>query len=125
MYYVDGKDPLYGSWMRYINCSRYEKEQNLIAFQYYGEIYYRTYKEVKPGEELLVWYGDEYASELGIDITEELRGDDFPTEEVNLKCRYNGLLLVVDAYHVIYSRRSLFYTCQSSQFQVDFRKCQR
>ena len=96
--------------MRYINCSRYEKEQNLIAFQYYGEIYYRTYKNVKPGEELLVWYGDEYARELGIDITEELRGDDFPTEEVSLKSRYIGLLLVVDAYHVRYSNRSLLYT---------------
>ena len=109
MYYVDGKDPLYGSWMRFINCSRYEKEQNLIAFQYYGEIYYRTYKDVKPGEELLVWYGDEYACELGIDTTEELRENDFFTEKVSLKSRYNCLKLVVDAYHVRYSRQSFLH----------------
>ena len=52
--------------MRYINCSRIEEEQNIIALQYHGAIYYRVYKDVAPGKELLVWYGEEYAIELGI-----------------------------------------------------------
>ena len=52
--------------MRYINCSRIEEEQNMIALQYHGAIYYRVYKDVAPGKELLVWYGEEYAIELGI-----------------------------------------------------------
>ena len=66
VYYVNGKDEHYGNWLRYINCSRTEKEQNLVAFQYHSQIYYRAYKDVKEGEELLVWYGDEYARDLGI-----------------------------------------------------------
>ena len=62
--------------MRFVNCSRYEREQNLVSFQYRGEIYYRSYKEIQPGTELLVWYGDKYANDLGIE-TEEL--DDLET----------------------------------------------
>ena len=71
VYYVDGKDQNYGNWMRYINCSRTEDEQNLVAFQYHGEIYYRSYKDILVGDELLVWYGDEYAKELGISWQED------------------------------------------------------
>ena len=52
--------------MRYVNCARHDQEQNLCAFQYKNEIYYRTFKIIKPGQELLVWYGDSYASLLGI-----------------------------------------------------------
>ena len=40
----------------------------MVAFQYKGEIYYRTFKHIYPGNELLVWYGQEYAQELGIPI---------------------------------------------------------
>ena len=41
----------------------------MVAFQYKGEIYYRTFKHLYPGSELLVWYGREYAQELGISIS--------------------------------------------------------
>ena len=71
-YFVDGEDESKSNWLRYVNCSRCENEQNLVAFQYRGEIYYRTYKDVKPGTELLVWYGDNYAEELGISVIENL-----------------------------------------------------
>ena len=57
--------------MRFVNCSRCEREQNLVAFQYKGEIYYRSYKEIPAGSELLVWYGDKYAQDLGISIEDE------------------------------------------------------
>jgi len=67
-YYVNGKDEDHGNWMRYINCSRVEVEQNLVAYQYHRHIYYRTYKPMEAGDELLVWYGDEYAKDLGIDL---------------------------------------------------------
>ena len=40
------------------------------AFQYYGDIYYRLYKDVNPGVEFLVWYGQEYAKDLGIDVVD-------------------------------------------------------
>jgi len=72
-YYVNGKDERHGNWMRFINCSRVEFEQNLVAFQFYREIYYRTYKPVEIGDELLVWYGDDYARDLGIKLDDEIK----------------------------------------------------
>ncbi|XP_078251465.1 uncharacterized protein LOC144590990, partial [Rhinoraja longicauda] len=53
----------------FVNCARKEEEQNLVAFQHRGNIYYRTCKPVPPLCELLVWYGDDYAKELGITWT--------------------------------------------------------
>ncbi|XP_002683924.6 histone-lysine N-methyltransferase PRDM9 [Bos taurus] len=64
--YVDGKDTSLANWMRYVNCARDDEEQNLVALQYHGQIFYRTCRVVRPGCELLVWYGDEYGEELGI-----------------------------------------------------------
>jgi hypothetical protein len=54
--------------MRFVNCARNEEEQNMVAYQYRGQIFYRTRKSIYPGSELLVWYGDNYARELGIPV---------------------------------------------------------
>ena len=70
-YYIDGKDPARSNWLRFINCARNEEEQNVVAFQYRGQIFYRTFKHIYPGTELLVWYGEEYARELGISTDPE------------------------------------------------------
>ncbi|KAK1329564.1 hypothetical protein QTO34_009746 [Cnephaeus nilssonii] len=64
--YVDGKDESQANWMRYVNCARDDEEQNLVAFQYHRQIFYRTCQVVRTGCELLVWYGEEYGQELGI-----------------------------------------------------------
>ena len=61
--------------MRFVNCSRCEDEQNLVAFQFRGNIYYRTYKPIPPGTELLVWYGESYAKELEILLDDKLVRD--------------------------------------------------
>ncbi|XP_068711466.1 zinc finger protein Xfin-like [Montipora foliosa] len=63
---IDARDEKYSNWLRFVNCARNEDEQNLVAFQYRGEIYYRSYKVIEPGMELLVWYGDRYACDLDI-----------------------------------------------------------
>ena len=63
---VDGKDQTKGNWMRFINCARHEEEQNLVAFQYHGCIYYRAFKPIEPGTELLVWYGNDYVEEMEV-----------------------------------------------------------
>lgn len=63
---VDARDEQHSNWLRFVNCARNEDEQNLVAFQFRGEIYYRTYKTIEPGMELLVWYGDKYACDLAI-----------------------------------------------------------
>jgi len=65
-HFLDGQDESHSNWMRFVNCSRCEDEQNLVAYQYKSEIYYRTYKPVTAGKELLVWYGESYAKDLGI-----------------------------------------------------------
>ncbi|XP_066552076.1 histone-lysine N-methyltransferase PRDM9 [Amia ocellicauda] len=54
------------NWMRFVNCARDEDEQNLVAFQYRGQVYYRSFRPIGPGCELLVWYGEDYARELGV-----------------------------------------------------------
>ena len=63
---MDAQDPNAANWMRFVNCACRERQQNLMAFQYRAEIYYRTVQTVAAGQELLVWYGDEYGLELGI-----------------------------------------------------------
>ncbi|KAM5291605.1 histone-lysine N-methyltransferase PRDM9-like [Glossophaga mutica] len=63
--YMDGKDKSWANWMRYVNCARDDEEQNLVAFQYHRQIFYRTCRVIRPGCELLVWCGDEYGQELG------------------------------------------------------------
>ena len=54
--------------MRFVNCARNEDEQNILAYQYCGSIYYCTFKTIYPKSELLVRYGKKYAKELGIDL---------------------------------------------------------
>lgn len=62
--YVDGRDSRYSNWMRFINSSRFEAEQNLIAFQYGGSVYYRVFRPINRNSELLVWYGSSYGKAL-------------------------------------------------------------
>lgn len=39
---IDAVDSAVSNWMRYVNCSRTDAETNLSAFQYKGQIYYKT-----------------------------------------------------------------------------------
>jgi len=64
--YVDGNDEKVSSWMRFIRCARHKSEQNLFAFQYLGKVYYRTFKAILPGQEMLVWYDEKYPQYLGV-----------------------------------------------------------
>ena len=80
---VDGSSPGTSNWMRFVNCARHVQEQNLMAYQYRGQIYYRTTCEIAPLTELLVHYGDDYAKELGID-TKEFRSENKQQLEGNL-----------------------------------------
>ena len=48
--------------------ARNKTEQNMVAFQYCGELFFRTCRNINAGEELLVWYDDDYCcdgKELG------------------------------------------------------------
>lgn len=65
-HFLDASDENNSSWMRFIQCARHRGEQNLFVFQYHGSIYYRAFKNILVGEELLVWYDEKYPQYLGI-----------------------------------------------------------
>ncbi|KAK3908607.1 Histone-lysine N-methyltransferase PRDM9 [Frankliniella fusca] len=64
---VDALDVTHSNWMRYVNCARHAGEENLHPYQHKGRLYYRTVTDIPAHAELLVWYGDSYAKDLGID----------------------------------------------------------
>ena len=59
--YVDGK--IRGSWLSKINGAKTSKEKkkiNVFAYQYNEKIYFKTTKNIKNGQELLIDYGNSY-----------------------------------------------------------------
>ncbi|MCJ8734607.1 hypothetical protein PDJAM_G00237310 [Pangasius djambal] len=64
--YIDARRDKNGNWMRYVNCARNNDEKNLVAFRYQGGILYRCCQPIKPGQELLLSYEEEYADDLSI-----------------------------------------------------------
>ena len=49
----------------------------MVVFQFQNSLFYKTVRDVEPGEELLVWYGDqEYIQFLGIPVS---ISEDVPT----------------------------------------------
>ncbi|XP_050409357.1 PR domain zinc finger protein 14-like, partial [Patella vulgata] len=67
-HFIDGRGST-GSWMSYLNCARHINEQNVHAVQEGDEVYYYTSRDVNPGCELLVWYGEGYMHFMGIPLT--------------------------------------------------------
>lgn len=53
-------------FLRYVNCAHNDEENNLVVLQYRGEIFYRCCRPIKPRQELLVWYEEKYAKDLGV-----------------------------------------------------------
>ncbi|XP_066918588.1 uncharacterized protein [Clytia hemisphaerica] len=63
-HYLDCFNQEKSNWLRFVNCARFEEEQNLIAEQYDKKIFFKAYKKILPGDELLVWYGNASGSIL-------------------------------------------------------------
>ncbi len=68
-YFVDGRETETSNWLRYVNCSRKQTEENVYLLQCFDKPFYITWKDVYPGQELLLYYGDEYAKTLNIDLS--------------------------------------------------------
>ncbi|XP_035208194.1 histone-lysine N-methyltransferase PRDM9-like isoform X2 [Stegodyphus dumicola] len=113
-HYIEGFDKSSSSWLRFVNCADIEERQSLTAFQYKKMIYYKTYKYVLPYTELLVWYGDQFARDLGIDtkkgvlddVAEEVDGFEcdvcqalFSEEEAMLRHRKSHPHMIADRRH--------------------------
>ncbi|GBP65683.1 hypothetical protein EVAR_98396_1 [Eumeta japonica] len=65
---VDASDPQRSNWLRYVNCARHQRHQNLVAYQYRRNIYYRTIKPIPKYTELLVYLGSDVAYWLGVHV---------------------------------------------------------
>ncbi|XP_076809237.1 histone-lysine N-methyltransferase PRDM9-like isoform X1 [Clavelina lepadiformis] len=65
-HYIDGDDVKTSSWLRYVNCTRDEEEQNVKAYQYQGKIYFRAIKNISSKSEIAFWYEEKYAELLGV-----------------------------------------------------------
>lgn len=65
--YIDGTFEPH-NWMKAINCARYRREQNLVILQDNDELFYESARDVTPGEELLVWYGNAYERYMDIPV---------------------------------------------------------
>ncbi|XP_056307028.1 PR domain zinc finger protein 14 [Danio aesculapii] len=110
-HFVDGRGAP-GNWMSLVKCARFPEEQNLIAVQCEGQIYYEACKEIRPGQELLVWYGDCYVQFLGIPLTLKEFIDDseaLPAEDSGegFKCDRCGKVFAYKYYrdkHLKYTR---------------------
>ena len=73
--------------MRFIRCARHKEEQNLFSFQYNGNIYYRAFKDIACGTELLVWYDEKYPMYMGIPLGMEVSAAYMPTATTTAECK--------------------------------------
>ncbi|XP_023650354.1 PR domain zinc finger protein 14 [Paramormyrops kingsleyae] len=111
-HFVDGRGAS-GNWMSLVKCARFPEEQNLLAVQSHGQIFYEACKEISPKQELLVWYGDSYVQFLGIPLTLKAvvaEGNAEPTTEDSgegFKCERCGKVFAYKYYrdkHLKYTR---------------------
>ncbi|CAH1784035.1 unnamed protein product, partial [Owenia fusiformis] len=61
LFYRDAGSLDMSNWTRFINCGRDFMEVNLEAMQCREHVYLRTIQDIKPGSELLFFYGWSYA----------------------------------------------------------------
>ena len=57
--YIDGQNESKSNWLRFLNDSR-DHRNNIKPYQYRDKIFYKTMKDIYPGQELFVSYGDSY-----------------------------------------------------------------
>ncbi|CAH1992098.1 unnamed protein product [Acanthoscelides obtectus] len=106
------------NYLRYVNCARSSAEQNLVAFQYDGKMFYRTCKEICPDEELLVYYGHTFAKTLGIDPKKFYEPDPDKIENY-YTCQYCHIGLSTKEYRDSHQRRCRFRPGNIITFDVE------
>lgn len=61
--YIDSTVEKNSNWTRTINCKIEEEENNVEPFQLYDQIWCKTKRIIRTGEELFLWYGEDYVNE--------------------------------------------------------------
>ncbi|XP_052264537.1 PR domain zinc finger protein 14-like [Dreissena polymorpha] len=82
-HFVDGRGST-GNWMSYVNCARHVGEQNLVVVQEGNQIFYEVCRDVPPGTEVLVWYGDSYLQFMGIPVTMTSTEDEVKDKDADI-----------------------------------------
>ena len=62
-FFIDAAKEKPGRELRFINGAHGKKQQKMInveSYQYAEKIFYRARKNINPGEELIIDYGDNY-----------------------------------------------------------------
>lgn len=121
-FFLDGSDMDTSSWMRFIRCARHKEEQNMFAFQHNKSIFYRAFREIPSGTELLVWYDDNYyLQHMGIpvgnwtkDISQHFPGEIFLKNQLNkiIICLKNVMFLMPYLANI---KRLLFKRTQNKE----------
>ena len=65
--------------MKLVKCARNSEEQNLVLVQDGDHLFYESCRDILNGEELLVWYGNNYHMFMGIPTGIKT----FPKKEIN------------------------------------------
>ncbi|ROT77877.1 hypothetical protein C7M84_003434 [Penaeus vannamei] len=94
---IDAVDSAVSNWMRYVNCSRTDAETNLSAFQYKGQIYYKTDSAISRGSELMCWYGDDFGKDLGLS-REPSKWISAKKDVIDRQCEWSGLVYTSKDY---------------------------
>lgn len=60
LYFIDASDVRYSNCARTVNCGPTNKSNNMDAVQRFGKFFYVAIRDIRPGEELFVDYGEQY-----------------------------------------------------------------
>lgn len=66
VYMIDAGSPAHSNWLRWLNCAGNVEQENVVAVACAGLILYMTTRDIEPGSEMFVWYGDGYGDYLKI-----------------------------------------------------------
>ncbi|XP_066265556.1 PR domain zinc finger protein 4-like [Branchiostoma lanceolatum] len=65
-HFIDARDENEANWMMFVKRARTSLEQNLVAHQCGGDIFFTSSKDIAEGEELLMWFAGNYAKLTGV-----------------------------------------------------------
>ncbi|XP_055354014.1 PR domain zinc finger protein 15-like [Paramacrobiotus metropolitanus] len=69
--YLDVSNEAECNWLMYVRPARSWAEQNLVAYQHEDDIYFAAFRFIPAQTELRVWYSEEYAGLMGVDLLNE------------------------------------------------------